>query len=114
MRRDACDATVCWPRLKRCTIPPKEKKRKSSIDLNRGAASGPGHFRQSRDYSARDVIETLCACGVFAESRHRLAGVPSDSNARIDFHFAKHRNAVSQRGFRPFAVAKDVQRLAAG
>src|ERR1700704_2247633 len=98
MRRDASAGTVCAPKSKPCRIPAKEKKRKSSIDLNRGAASGPGHFRKARDDGACDIVKTLRACSVFAERRHRLAGVPTDANARIDFHFAKHRHTISDRG----------------
>src|SRR6266404_681765 len=113
MRRDACAAIVCLPRSKRCRIPAKQRKREASIDLNRWAASGAGHFHKTRDDSARDVVETLRACGVFAESRHRLAGVPPDTNARIDFNLAKHGHAVSQRGFRAFTMSKNVHRLAA-
>src|SRR5260370_9634682 len=113
MRKDACAGTVWAPRSKRCRIPAREKKREASIDLNRGAAGSAGHFREARDYSARDIVETLRARGVFAERRHRLASVPTDANARIDFHFAKDRHTVGQRRFRPFPVANAIQRLAA-
>src|SRR5713101_1487678 len=113
MRRAACAGTVCAPRSRHCRIPAKEKKREASIDLDRWAAGAPSNFRQARDYGARDIVETLRTCGVFAESRHRLAGIATDANARIDFNFAKDGHAVGQRGFRAFAVAKDVQRLAA-
>src|SRR5205814_10723750 len=89
------------------------KKREASVDLNRGAAHGARHLRQARDDGAGDGVETLRTCAIFAERRHRLASVPTDANARIDFNFAKYRHAVSQRGFRSFTVAKDVQRLAA-
>src|SRR2546422_11488235 len=105
MRRDACAGTACLPKLKRCETPEKEKKREASIDLNRWTASGPGNFRQSRDDRACDAVKTLCAGAVFAERRHRLAGVSTDADARIDFHFAKHRNTISDRRFRAFAVA---------
>src|SRR5260370_5610152 len=113
MRMDVCAAIVCWPRSKRCRIPTKEKKRKSSIDLDRGSASRAGNFRQARDDSARNIVETLRACAFLAERRHRLAGVPPNSNARIDFNFAKNRHTVSNRGFRSLTVAENVHRLAA-
>src|SRR5258708_33718745 len=112
MPRDACAGTVCLPRSKRCRIPGKEKKREASIDLNCGDASRPGHFRQARDYSARDVVEALRTFGVYTEGGDGLPGVSSDPNARIDFNFTKHGHAVGHRGFRASTVAKDVQRLA--
>src|SRR2546427_10514850 len=106
MRRDACAGTVCLPRSKRCRILPREKKRKVSIDLNRRAASGPRHFRQARGNSARDIVQTLSTSALFAERRHGLPGVATDSNARINFNLAEHRHAISDRGLRALAVAK--------
>src|SRR5260370_318747 len=112
MRRDACAGAACLLRSKRYRIPPKQKKRKSSIDLDRGSASRARNFRQARDDSARNIVETLRACASLAKRRHRLAGVPPNANARIDLHLAKNRHAISDRGFRSFTVAEDVNRLA--
>src|SRR5712691_8518221 len=103
MTKGACAAIVCWPRSKRCRIPTKEKKRKSSIDLDRGAACRARNLRQTRDDSPRDAVETLRTRALFSQRRHRLAGVPADSNARIDFHFAQHRHTISDRRLRAFA-----------
>src|SRR5260370_17949063 len=84
--KGACAAIVCWPRSKRCRNPAKGRKRKASIDLNRGDASRPGHFRQARDYSARDVVEALRTFGVYTEGGDGLPGVSSDTNARTDLN----------------------------
>src|SRR2546428_8104552 len=113
MQRNAFAGTVCLPKSQRCKIPEKEKKRKVSIDLNRWAASRASNFLQSRHYRPRDTVETLRARALFAQRRHRLAGISADANARIDFHFAQHRDAISDRGLRALAVAKNVHRLAA-
>ena len=42
------------PKSKRCKTPAREKKRKTSIDLDRWAAGGAGHFREAIGYGARD------------------------------------------------------------
>src|SRR5260370_28436579 len=84
--KGACAAIVCWPRSKRCRNPAKGRKRKASIDLNRGDASRPGHFRQARDYSARDVVDALRTFGVYTVGGDVPPGVASDTNARTDLN----------------------------
>jgi hypothetical protein len=67
MRRDAFAETVCWPRSKRCKIPQKQKKRDTSIDLNRGAAGGAGDFGDARGNGTRNIIKALGSSAIFTE-----------------------------------------------
>src|SRR5713101_1454477 len=113
MRKGASAATACLPRFKRCRIPPKVKKRRSSIDLNRGSASRACNFRQARDDRPRKIVETPRTRPVFTERRHRLAGIPADSNARINLNFAEYGHAIGDGGLRSFAVSENVNRFAA-
>src|SRR5437867_3756483 len=112
MRRDAFVRTACATKSQRCRSSAKEKKCEASVDLNRGAG-GCAHFSEAIHDSTRDGVQTLRASALFAERGNRLAGIAADSNARIDFNFAQHGYAVSKRGFRAFAVAKNINRLAA-
>src|SRR5258708_31143185 len=83
------------------------------VDLNGRPGGGGGDFVEASADGAGDVEHAFCADGVFAEERDGLAGVAADADARIDFDFAEDGDAVGLRGFRAFAVAEDVDRLAA-
>src|SRR5713101_5391996 len=112
-RRHACARTVCVPRLKLYETSTGKKKLETSVDLNGRAADGAGDFGEARSDGAREAVKALCAGSVFAERGHGLAGVAANANARIDFNFAENGYAIGDGGFRAFAVAEDVNRLAA-
>src|SRR6266446_639485 len=83
------------------------------IDLDgRGGGCG-GDCIEARPDGAGEVEHTFCAEGIFAEQRDGFAGVAADADAGIDFDFAEDGNAVGLRGFCAFAVAEDVDGLAA-
>src|SRR5260370_33947555 len=112
-RRHACARTVCVPRLKLYETSTSKKKLETSVDLNGRAADGAGDFGEAIGDGARDIVKTLRAGAMFAERGHGFAGVAANANARIDFNFAEHGYAIGDGGFRSFAVAKNVHRLAA-
>src|SRR5216683_6353906 len=112
-RRHACARTVCVPRLKLYKTSTSKKKLETSVDLDGRAADGAGDFGEARSDGARNAVKILRAGSVFAERRHGLAGIATHADARIDFNFAEHGHAIGKRGFRAFAVAEDVNRLAA-
>src|SRR6266404_5717115 len=112
MQRDASVRTACAPKSQNYKSPAKEKKREASVDLNRGAG-GCADFSEAIHDSTRQGVQTFRASALFAECGDGFAGIAADSNARIDFNFAQHRHAVSKRGLRAFAVAENINRLAA-
>src|SRR6266446_2171416 len=112
MQKDASVRTACVPRSQNYRSSTKERKREASVDLNRGT-SGCAHFSEAIHNSTRHGVQTFRASALFAKRGNRLAGIAADSNARINFNFAQHGHTVSQRGFRAFAVAKNINRLAA-
>src|SRR6266566_736820 len=112
-RRHACARTVCVPRLKLYETSTSKKKLETSVDLNGRAADGAGNFGQAVGDGARNIVKALRAGAIFAEGRHGFAGVAANADARIDFNFAENGHAIGNRGFRAFAVAEDVHRLAA-
>src|SRR6266849_7964376 len=113
MQRDAFVRTACATKSQRCRSLTEEKKREASVDLNRGTG-GCAHFSEAIHDSTRQGVQTLRTRSLFAERGNRLAGIAADSNPRINFNFAQHGHTVSQRGCRAFAVAKNINRLAAG
>src|SRR6266478_1655335 len=112
-RRHACARTVCVPRLKLYEAPTSKKKLETSVDLNGRAADGAGDFGEAVGHGARDAVKALRAGTAFAECGHGFAGVAANADARIDFNFAEHGDAIGKRGFRAFTVAKNVHGLAA-
>ncbi len=58
-------------------------------------------------------VEALGAGGGFAQAGDGFAGVAADADARVNFDFAEHGYAVSDGGFRAFAVAENINGLVA-
>src|SRR6202521_2956114 len=113
MRRDASAALACARRSNRCKTPRNEKKRKASVDLDGGAGGGGAEFGEARDDCASDIVEAFSAGSVFAERSYGLPGVAADADDGIDFDFAEDGDAGAQGGFCAFAVAENIERLAA-
>src|SRR2546430_1292777 len=88
-------------------------KKGSLVDLDRRAAGSAGDFGEAMSDGARDSIQALCARASFTKGRDRLAGIAANADARINFNFAKHGHAIGDGGFRAFAVAENVDGLAA-
>ncbi len=77
------------------------------------ALGGRAEFGEPRCEGVRQGVEAARGSGVFALRCDGLAGIATDADARIDFDFAEDGHAVSDRGFRAFAVAEDVDGLVA-
>src|SRR5215471_1473718 len=83
------------------------------VDLNGWAQGRRTEFVEAGRNGAGHGVEAPGGGCVFAERRHGFAGVAADTDARIDFNLPENRHAIGAGGSRAFAVAKNVDGLAA-
>src|ERR1700693_848637 len=101
--------TACYESL--CAVGPALAGQ--LVDLYRRPRRARANFCEPCGHRARQAKKALCPCTVFACRGDRLAGITTDTNARINFNFAQKWHAIFTCGGGAIAVTKNVHGFAA-